>query len=195
MDIKLILTILASAIGFFGNIPYIIDALFHDTRPHAFTWLIWAITSWVAVAGLWIGGGALGSIGPTIAAIMATTIFFISLRFGKRDIRKPDILVLAIALFAIFVWLFLDNLLLAVIIVSFVDAIGYIPTLRKSYHEPYTETATSWGLFALSPALAFFALAEYNPLTMTYLLTIITLNSSLLVYLLVRRYMIKRKGV
>ncbi len=187
MTINILFSIAASTVGIAGSLPYLWNSLFRDTRPHVFTWFIWSITNWVAVAGLWVGGGGAGAIAPTIGAIFATVIFFISLRFGKRDIKSIDVIVLIFAMLALACWLVLDNLLLAVVMVSIIDGVGYIPTFRKSYSEPYTETLVSWMLFALAPIFAIVALTEYNSMTMTYLVTVSAINVLMFVFLLLRR--------
>ena len=180
-------TIAASICGAIGFVPYLWNSVFGKTRPHVFTWLIWAITNGVAVAGMWFGGGGVGAVAPTIAAIFATTIFIVSLRFGKKDIRKIDIAVLIAALSAIFIWVLLNNPILAVLLVSAIDVIGYIPTFRKSFKEPWSETISSWALFALASIFAILALQEYNLLTLSYLVSISFINTSLLIYLVIRR--------
>jgi len=192
MEIKILFTILAAVCGTIGFVPYLWTSLFGRTRPHVFTWLIWAITNGVAVAGLWYGGGGVGAIAPTIAAVFAALIFLVSLRFGRRDIKKSDVVVLIIALSSILIWLLLDKPLLAVLIVSGVDIIGYVPTFRKSFNEPWTEALPSWALFAGASIFAILALEEYNLLTVSYLGSISFINSALLLYLFIRRKAVKK---
>jgi hypothetical protein len=91
----------------------------------------------------------------------------------------------------IFVWWRLDNLLLAVIMAAAIDGLGYIPTLRKSYSEPWSETTIFWLLMIISGVLAVTANAEYNILTVLYLATITTANAVLLALLLWRRKVLR----
>jgi len=175
-----------------GFIPYLWTSLFGRTRPHIFTWLIWAITNGVAVAGLWYGGGGIGAIAPSIAFVFACIIFLVSLRFGKRDIKRGDVIILIVALSSILVWLLLDQPVLAVLIVSVVDVIGYIPTFRKAFNEPWTEAMSSWALFAGASLFGILALEDYNLLTVSYLGSISFINSALLLYLFVRRKIVRQ---
>jgi hypothetical protein len=187
MELKILFTVLSSICEIIGFFPYLRDSLLRKTRPHVFTWLIWMITTGVAVTGLWAGGGGIGAIPLTIAIIFITAVFLTSLRSGKKDIKKSDIVVLITALSAIFIWLILDSPLMAVLLVTFIDIIGYIPTFRKSFKEPWTETTSSWGLFAISGIFAILALEQYNFLTLSYIVPILLANCALFIFLIIRR--------
>lgn len=167
--------------------PYLRDALKRQTQPHQFTWLIWAITQGTATAALWVGGGGIGAIPLTISASLVTLIFFLSLREGGENITKSDIIVLAAALITICIWWFLDNPLLSVLMVSAIDVVGYIPTFRKSFAHPWTETVLSWVLFTVAYIFAILALETYSLLTLSYLISISVANTALIIFLLIRR--------
>lgn len=189
MEIKILFSVLAAISGLAASVPYIWTSYFGKTRPHVFTWLIWTITNSVAVAGLWYGGGGVGAVPPTLSAICAFVTFLVSLRFGKKDIKPSDIIVLIIALSSILIWLFLHQPILSILIVAGADLIGYIPTYRKAYHEPWTEKRSSWIFFSTASIFAILALKEYNLLTLSYLITIACVNTIMPIYLTVRRSM------
>lgn len=184
MDVKLLFGIAAVIALLMGYIPYLRDIFLLKTKPHAYTWLIWAITQSIAVAALLHGGGgAVASLNLFAGAILVSVIFLLSLRFGTKNITGSDTIALFVALAAIGVWLKLDNPFLAVVMVSAIDGIGYFPTYRKTWSEPWSETLRTWILFTLSAVFAIFALAEYNALTVTYLATVLTANVILIIIL------------
>lgn len=192
MYIKIIFAALAIIIGEAAFIPYIVDVWKKKTKPNLFTWLIWAITQGTATAGLIFGGGGIGSI-PMILSVGSTLLVIaLSIRSGSKNIHKSDVFIFLVALSAIFVWWQLDNPLIAVLMVSGIDGIGYIPTFRKSYRKPWTETAGSWTAFAVADAFAILALENYNLLTVSYLATIATANLLLAIYLFARRRSVKK---
>lgn len=188
MNIKFIFAIISVVIGIIAFMPYLINVLSRKTQPHAFTWLIWSLTQGTATAGLWYGGGGFGAISLTISTILVTLMFLLSLSHGSKDITKSDIIVLTAALSAILIWWLLENPILAIALVSIIDLLGYIPTFRKSYNQPWSETAMSWGTFTIGNIFAILALGAYNFLTLSYLISIATANSILLVFLLIRRH-------
>ncbi len=171
---------------------YIKDILFFkNAKPHAYTWFIWSVTQSTAVVALWYGGGGLGAIGLSISSILVFCVFIFSLKRGTKNITLGDTLVLTVALMAIFVWWQLDNPVLAVFMISAIDAIGYIPSYRKSWSEPWSETLLPWILFSMCDIFAIIALREYNFLTLTYLITIAICNFIIVFLCLLRRRKIK----
>lgn len=177
------------AFGVAGFVPYFIGVLKRKNTPHAYTWLIWAVTQGTATAGVLAGaGGVLAAMNLGIGATACGVIFLLSFKYGTKNITKGDTLVLAAALLAVLIWWQLESALLAVIMVTLIDALGYLPTYRKIWREPYSENITSWTLFAISPALSLLALYEYNALTIPYLAMIMAANTLLVALALLRRH-------
>lgn len=192
MNIKIILTTIATVVGVVAFFPYLRDIIRLKTKPHAYTWLIWAITQTTAVAGILHGGGGWGSLNLIIGTFFVICIFLFSLKYGSKNITKGDSIILTIALCAVLAWWKLDNPVLAVIMVSIIDVLGYIPSFRKSYQEPWSETLISWVLFSISNILAVLALSEYNLLTVTYLAAITLANLSIFLLCFLRRFFIPK---
>jgi len=187
MDVKIILTVIATAIGVVAFFPYLRDTFSLKTKPHAYTWLIWAITQGTAVFGIWYGGGGWGALNLTIGTLFVIVVFLFSIKYGTKNITKSDTAILVAALSAIIIWWRLDQPLISVIMVSMIDVIGYIPSFRKSYQEPWSETLISWILFSASNTFAILALEEYNLLTVTYLAAITSANIALFFLCFFRR--------
>lgn len=192
VDPKFVLAIAATLISLGAWVLYSKDLFAKKTKPHMYTWLIWAITQGTATAALLHGGGGFGAISLSVGTVLVIVIFILSFKYGSRNITRSDTAILALALSAIFVWWQLDNPLLAVLMVSAIDGLGYIPTFRKSFRDPWSETLSFWGLVALSVMLALIANAEYNLLTVTYLATLSGANTSLFFFLLLRRKMLRK---
>lgn len=195
MNIKIFFSVISAIIGIGAFYSYFRDVIKRQTQPHAFTWLLWAITQGTAAAGLWIGGGGVGVITLTISTFLVTLIFFLSLSDGKRNIMKSDVAVLVAALAAIGVWWLLNSPIFAVMMVSVIDVLGYIPTFRKSYKNPWTETILSWGLFIAANLFSILALENYNFLTLSYLTAMASANILLFVFLIVRRRSVPKPGL
>ncbi len=196
ISIKLILALLASLVGIVGAfLPYLRDIFLKKTKPHAYTWLIWTITQGTAVAGLWYGKGDWGALALSVGTVFVFIVFLLSLKYGTRNITKSDTVILIAALLAVVVWWQLHSPWLAVLMVSVIDVLGFLPSFRKTFEEPWTETATSWTAFSLANILSILALSEYNFLTLTYLIAITSAEIILLTICLVRRQLVPRMGV
>ncbi len=187
MDFKFIIALIASLITVVAYIPYLRDVFANKTKPHLFTWLIWGITQGTATAALLYGGGKFGSISMIIGTILILFIFALSFKYGTKDITRSDKYVLVIALLAIIIWWQLDNALIAVLMVTAIDGIGYIPTIRKSLRNPWSETLSFWAMMAVVDCLAIIANAEYNLLTVTYLSMLFVANIVVLMICIFKR--------
>ena len=192
MDTKLIFAIIATIIGILASFPYVRDIILKKTRPHSFTWLIWAVTQGTATVALWYGDAGFGIISPIVGTCSIILIFFLSLRYGEKNITRSDIMIFIIAVFAILIWWLTNNPLLSLILVCFIDLIAYIPTFRKSYNHPWTETILAWIASIIANVFAILALSKYNVLTLSYLITILLSNAAFILFLLARRRKIPR---
>lgn len=194
-DQKTIFAIIAALISVGVFINYVRSVLQKKTKPHAYTWLVWFITQATAVAGIWYGDGGWGAVALTVSTVFVGAVFLLSLRYGTRNITKSDTVVLISALLAIVVWWQLDNPVLAILMVSTIDVIGYIPSWRKSVVEPWSETLLSWSISPVGHFFAILAFTQYNFFTLTYPLSLMTANFVLVAICLIYRSKVpKPKG-
>ncbi len=195
MDYKVILALISTILGLICFIPYFRDIFQRKTKPHAYTWFIWTITQGTAVAGIFHGGGGIGALGFVFGTLSGFAVFLISLKYGTKNITKIDTAVLVVALFAIFVWWKLHDPVAAVILISAIDGLGYLPSIRKSFHEPWSETVITWIGFIIANTIALLALREYNLLTVCYIITITIANALLAFMCIVRRPFVPRPKI
>lgn len=188
---KIVFALLSSLFAIWAFIPYLRDMFRGKTQPHGFTFLIWGITQGTSTAILLHGGGSWGALGSMFTVSLSIVVFVLSFWYGTKNIKPIDWLVLGIALGAILIWWGLSSPVAAVLLLAGIDLIGYIPTYRKTYEEPWTETLQVWIISSFAVFLAILALGEYNMLTMTYLLTILVANVILVAIILQRRKIIK----
>ena len=156
-----------------------------------YTWIIWAITQGTATFGLWYGGAKWGAFALFVTEVLVILIILLSFKFGTKNIKKIDTFLLVMALLAVFVWWQFKNPLLSVLMVSAIDGLGYVPTLRKSFFDPWSETLSFWAMMAIGDILVILSNAQYNFLTTTYPATLAAANIILLAECLVRRAMLK----
>ncbi|MDO8575867.1 MAG: hypothetical protein Q7R90_00965 [bacterium] len=192
IDIKGIFAIVAAVITVGAFFPYIRDLLQGRTQPHIYTWLIWAITQSTAVAGIWYGGGGWGAVNLTAGTSFVFVVFLLSFKYGTRNITTFDTVMFIAALGAIFVWWGLNNPVLAVLLATAIDIVGYSMTFRKSFEEPWSETVGTWAAFVVGNILSIFALNAFNILTLAYIVTIIVANAIVVGICLIRRRVIPK---
>lgn len=168
-DIKFIAFVIATIITIIAYIPYLIDMFRGKNKPHLYTWIsIFLITAVVAYIQV-IGGSGLGAIPIIIGVFIDVIILYYCFRFGTKDIVFMDKVCLAISIVGIIAYIILYNQpLIALVIVSFAEVISFIPTVRKTRNDPYSESLTSYYLLLLKLGLILVALEKYNLLTVSY---------------------------
>jgi hypothetical protein len=192
MDIKILLSVISALVMIFAYFPYLRDVILLKTKPHSYTWLIWIITQGTALAGMWVGGGRWGLLSLLVGTILVGVVFLFSLKYGTKNITKEDTIILIFAICAILVWWQLDKPLLSIIMVTLIDILGYVPTFRKSYFEPQSETLSAWFWFIVSNIFAILALSQYNLMTAMYISAITLANISLFSFCLIRRKFVSK---
>ena len=194
MDIKITLAAIAILMTLVGYFYYFRDIFAGKTKPHAFTWLVWASLTAIGFAGQISDNGGAGAYITGLTAAISFIIFFLALFKGEKEITRSDWISLGGAAAALLLWFLTDNPLLAVILITLIDFLGFVPTIRKSIRKPHEETLISYVLAGLKFVLAIIALDNYSAVTVLYPASLVFANL-LFVMLLVskRRQILKRE--
>ncbi len=187
INYKFIFAVIAVILTILGYIPYFKDIFLRKTKPHLYTWLIWTITVGMATIASWYGGGNFATLVLFTCLLLVILVFLLSFKYGTKNIKPIDTVILLFCLVAIVVWWQLKDLLLAIIMISIIDGFGYFPTFRKSFEDPWSETLKFWAIMVVANILTVASSAQYNFLTLTYLVTIIICNLTVLIICFIRR--------
>ena len=181
------LGIIAVVIGFIGYIPYFKTIFSGKTKPHAFTWLVWGTLTAIATAGQVAGGGVAGAWVTGFTALISFIIFGLALVRGVKDFPLADWLCLAGCILAAVLWLVTNDPLTAVVLITLIDAIAFIPTIRKSYSSPESEPAFTYALSGLKFVIGIAALEQLSLLTVLYPASLVLANGGFVLMLWVQR--------
>ncbi len=187
MDFKYIVSLIAIALTFIGYFPYFSDLLKNKIRPHIFSWFIWGIVTFIIFALQISAGAGAGAYVTLTVSLLSFAIFVLSLRNGNRDIEKMDVVFLVLALAAIPLWLVVKQPVLSIILLSTIDMLGFIPTIRKSWKDPYSETLLMYAITAVRHSFSLLGLVEYNIVTMLFPVTWVLANAGFAAMLALRR--------
>jgi hypothetical protein len=183
------IVVVAVFLAIIGNVPYLRDVITNKIQPHPYTWFAWSIVSAVTFSGQVVKGGGIGSIPTGVAELFTIIIFLFSLRYGFRDIAKRDTYFLIAALLGLIPWALTRDPTLSVVTVVGIDVIAFVPTLRKTWHNPKTETPILYAMNVLRHILTLFSLQAYNVATTLHSIAMITTNSLMTLFILCRRKM------
>jgi len=192
MEIKLFFGIASSIIAVVCFIPYIIDILKRKTEPHMYSWLIWTILQTIGVMAQLKEGAGYGAWALAIGAVFCFSIFLLSFKYGTRNISKFDTFCLIASICTIIIYFAIENPVWAIIAVAIVDFVGFLPTFRKGFEEPDTETVSTFVMSATANVLSLIALQNYNVTTVFYIASLFFTNSSFAIMILLRRRLLKK---
>jgi len=187
MDYKVWLGVIAVIMGFIGYVPYFRDISLGKTKPHAFSWLVWGILTGIAFVGQVTSNGGAGAWVTGFTALVCLTIFLFALRKGAKDFPLLDWLSLVGAGIALLLWFVTKDPLGAIILVSIIDALGFIPTFRKSVARPYEETMFTYIMSGLKFVIGIIALTEFSLVNVLYPASLVLNNGAFVILLIVRR--------
>lgn len=178
---------IAVVLTFVGYVPYIRDTIKGKTTPHIYTWFVWAFVTAIAFALQLSASPGPGAWTTLAAAVVCFIIFGLGFKHGKRNIDKTDTVFLILSLVALLLWLVAKQPAASVILLSLVDMLGFIPTIRKSWHKPYEETLISYWTNTFRFCLALIALSHYTLVTSLYPATWVAANGLFSIYLMIGR--------
>ena len=136
-------------------------------KPHIYSWTsIFLITCVVGYLQL-VGGAGVGALPTLLGAIAYLAIIILCLRFGTKDRVPLDMACLGISVLGILVYViaFRSKPEVALVIVTFAEVVGFVPTWRKTLNAPFSESLSSYYFLVSKLLLILIALKNYNFLT------------------------------
>lgn len=147
-------------------VPYFKGIFSGRIKPHAFSWLVWALPGVVVCCAQISKGEGAGSWAAGYSGLLCFIVFILSLTRGEKGITPMDWVMLFCGLAAIAAWLVTDDPLGAVLLSSLATGLAFIPTIRKSRMKPYSESMTT---YVVSSIKWITAIAALKSLTLTTL--------------------------
>ena len=192
LDPKLVFSIAACVLSATTLLYYIHQTLTGKIKPHAYSWYIWSLASLVALIAQIHGNAGHALLFTAWLMVVSLVIATISLIKYKSVIQRSDIIYLGTCIFALLLIPVLKDPLISLIIVCAVDAIGFVPSIRKSWNDPYSDTALAFFVYIITNTLAILALKEINIYTISFPLVVATGSSIMCATLLLRRKMLHK---
>ncbi len=184
---KITFAIIGALLAVAGNLPYLRDVIKKRVQPHPYTWFIWSIVSGVTFLGQVAKGAGVAAIAFGASEIFTIIIFLFSLRYGFKKIPKNDSYFFIAALLGIVPWIILKDPTWSVIIMVSIDLVAFIPTLKKTWSQPKTESPLLYGSNVLRHGFALMALSSYNIATMLHSIAMIVTNTIMTYFILRKR--------
>jgi hypothetical protein len=146
--------------------------------------------TWIAFAAQVSGGAGAGAWATGISALLCVPIVIAALFDGEKEIRPLDWMSLVAALLAGMAWAINHDPTISVVLVTFIDAVAFSPTIRKSIRRPEQETLTNYVLSGAKHALSIVALSRISIVTALYPAVVGAMNVVVIAVLTNRRRML-----
>jgi hypothetical protein len=159
-----------------------------QTKPHAFSWLLWGMVTGVGTLAQFDLNGGPSAYALAFVSVTCLMIAVLSFFIGERDYTKSDWFALIACFIAVPLWQVTNNPLIALVLIMAIDALTYWPTIRKSFHKPDTEPPISYGFAGMRYFLMLFAVPDPTWQTLMYPFFLMITDWGFAVYIVIRRW-------
>lgn len=144
-----------------GGLVYIRDMFQGRVKPNRVTWTLWGLAPLIGAAAAWQDGVqwqvwlpvfAIG-LGPLVVVVISFVV-----KNGYWQLSRFDYVCGFFALLTLVFWGITRDPLVAIILALVSDSLAALPTLKKAWEFPETETAITYFLTALASATGLLAL-------------------------------------
>ncbi len=156
MTTKVVLSIMSGLVLIYAFFPYIKAIVRRQASPRKATWLVWALGDIIILVGMLAKSTISGLI--IAATLGATTVFFLSLKYGEPGWNKRDKVCITLSLIAITLWLYFGESNIGIALSLVALAIAAWPTYVSAWENPANEDRKAWIAFNASNILSVMAI-------------------------------------
>jgi len=196
LNLLVIFGALSGILSIFCYVPYIIETVKKRTQPDKASWLIWSTLGSIAFFSQ-VYEGATASLWFAAAQVSGTIIvFLLSIRLGAGEYlcRKNQVIFLG-ALCGLTAWYFTETAVYALAITISISLLGGSVTVLKAYHNPQSETLSTWVLALLASVFAVLSVGKIDWIILAYPLYLLTLYTAIVVAMLLGQMDKKSKHI
>ncbi len=156
-----IIGVIAGLLAACSFAPYIRSILRGTTKPHRASYGIWSLLSMIILVSYFVTG-ARGTIWLLLSITsLQTIVFILSFKYGMGGFQRLDVVCLTGAVIGLILWAVTENPLTALYVSIFIEVLGWIPTIKKTYLYPQTENLATWLIALCAASVNLFAITEF----------------------------------
>lgn len=177
------LVLLSGLLSFAGFFAYIRDTLAGRTKPNRVTWFFWALAPLIGTAAALSADADPWVASRTFLAGFLPLIIFLASFINPQSYWKLttfDLLCGVCSLLAIVAWIFADVPRFAILLAAAGDGFAAIPTFRKAWKFPETETGITYVIAFVSVLLVFPSIPRWDIENSAFLIFLLLANASLM---------------
>lgn len=192
MEKEIIFSLISSLIYIIWIFPYWWDILRKRTIPHPFSFLVWLIITGFNSYILLISHEYLAFIPGCISCffLLFGTVYGLYV-FRKIQINWFDYFCVTLSILFLIYYFLWRNITNAVILSTIIDFLAFLPTFKKGWIQPWTETILLYFFAAVSNIFALLALIGPNFETSLFWLYLVIANLAFFFMVSLRRWYLK----
>lgn len=176
------LVITMSLVQLIGISIYIKDIIRGNTKPNMVTWLLWSAAPIIGSIAAFSSGARWATL-PVFMSGFGPLLVFVFALFNRKSYWKLenfDYVCGAFSVLALIFWAITKQPLIAIIFAIISDLLAAIPTLKKSFSNPETESTAPYVTGLLSSIAAILAVKIWTSTEFLFPLYLVTINIFLL---------------
>jgi hypothetical protein len=183
---------LTVALSVCGLGHFIFDAIWGQSRPHIYSWMIWTIVNSIAWYNQWTHNAGPGAWSTLVMTVLSGIIFGIALyqyftAQNEHQLTTIDQWCLGGAIVSIVFLIVFKAGPISIIAATATDVFAFAPTLKKVWHHPRSEPASNYTLNTIRQSIVLSAIGSYNFVTVIFPVTLIFFNGLTVATILFRR--------
>lgn len=156
--------ILGASLNLVGSLSYVVATLRGQTKPNRVTWFLWALAPLIAFSAEINEGVGLQALMTFMVGFGPLMIFLASFvnRQSTWELTKFDFVCGGLSVIGLVLWLIVDNANIAILFSIVADALAGLPTIRKSYKAPHTESIYVFILASVSAVITLLTIDNWT---------------------------------
>lgn len=183
MSIAHILVIISALISFGGAYAYIADTIKGKTKPNRISWSMWALSPLIGTGAAIAAHADLWATSRIFLAGFLPLLVFLASFVDKKSywqLTVFDFLCGLCSFFAIIAWILFSSTNIAILLAVLGDACASLPTLKKAWTHPHTETAITYVTSFISVVLIIPSIPSWTIENSAFQIYLLLCNSILL---------------
>jgi len=165
MDYHSIFAIIAIVLVIGGYLPYIQNVFSGKTKPHPFTWIISTLLNLLNFILYLQNGGGPGTFIMLTVLVMTSIILWKSLQNFNEMIVLSDKAFFISSLMILALCLVIESSQVSAVLATSTSILSFIPTVRKSWNSPHSETISTYVINSIRHILVIFSVSTFSIVT------------------------------
>ena len=187
------IVILGTLVNLLGASFYICDTLAGRSQPNRVTFLLWSIAPTIGTVAA-LSDGVTWAVLPVFTSGLCPFLIFLSSFVNKNAVWKLGVFDYGCGLFsvlALVLWKMTGQPVLAIAFAILSDALAALPTVKKSWTHPHSETAVSHASGLFNALTSFFVMTSWSASAIAFPIYLVIENGSVLAAILWGRRQLK----